>query len=94
MDFSWGSGFDFEGKMKQRMSHRLLPLGILGLGILLFFGLGQVLRFRIDLTEEKRYSLHPSTLQLLEGIDRPLHVDILLTGEELPWRDASPSKVH
>jgi gliding-associated putative ABC transporter substrate-binding component GldG len=84
LDFSWGSGFDFEGKMKQRISHRLLPLGILGLGILLFFGLGQVLRFRIDLTEEKRYSLHPSTLQLLEGIDRPLHVDILLTGEELP----------
>ncbi|MEK0441572.1 MAG: hypothetical protein RL403_550, partial [Bacteroidota bacterium] len=70
--------------MKQRSSHRLLPVGILVLGILVLFGLGQVLRFRIDLTEEKRYSLHPSTLQLLEGIDRPLHVDILLTGEDLP----------
>ncbi len=70
--------------MKQRMSYRLLPVGILVLGIVVLFGLGQVLRFRIDLTEEKRYSLHPSTLQLLEGIDRPLHVDILLTGEQLP----------
>jgi gliding-associated putative ABC transporter substrate-binding component GldG len=47
-------------------------------------GLAQTVRFRIDLTEEKRYSLHPSTLKLLEGIDRPLHVDILLTGEDLP----------
>ena len=70
--------------MKQFLSYRLLPLGILLLGILVLFGLGQVLRFRIDLTEEKRYSLHPSTLKLLEGIDRPLHVDILLTGEQLP----------
>jgi gliding-associated putative ABC transporter substrate-binding component GldG len=84
LDFSWGCGFDFEGKMKQFFSYRLLPLGILLLGILVLFGLGQVLRFRIDLTEEKRYSLHPSTLKLLEGIDRPLHVDILLTGEQLP----------
>jgi gliding-associated putative ABC transporter substrate-binding component GldG len=84
LDFSWGSGIDFEGKMKQFFSHRLLPVGILILGILILFGIGQVLKFRIDLTEEKRYSLHPSTLKLLEGIDRPLHVDILLTGEELP----------
>lgn len=68
----------------QRLPYRLLSLGILGLGILVLLGLGQVLRFRIDLTEEKRFSLHPSTLQLLEEIDRPLHVDILLTGNQLP----------
>ena len=70
--------------MKQLLSNRLLLLGILGLGVLVLFGLGQKLRFRIDLTEEKRYSLHASTLQLLGEIDRPLHVDILLTGEQLP----------
>ena len=70
--------------MNQLLSHRLFPLVALLLGILILVGLALTVRFRIDLTEEKRYSLHPSTLQLLEGIDRPLHVDILLTGEQLP----------
>lgn len=70
--------------MNQLLSHRLFPLVALLLGILVLAGLALTIRFRIDLTEEKRYSLHPSTLQLLEGIDRPLHVDILLTGEQLP----------
>ena len=70
--------------MNQLSSHRLFPLAALLLGILVLVGLAQTIRFRIDLTEEKRYSLHPSTLKLLEGIDRPLHVDILLTGEQLP----------
>ena len=70
--------------MNQLLSHRLFPLVALLLGILVLVGLALTVRFRIDLTEEKRYSLHPSTLQLLEGIDRPLHVDILLTGEQLP----------
>ncbi len=70
--------------MNQLLSHRLLPLAALLLGILVLVGLALTVRFRIDLTEEKRYSLHPSTLQLLEGIDRPVHVDILLTGEQLP----------
>ena len=70
--------------MNQLNSHRLFPLAALLLGILVLVGLALTVRFRIDLTEEKRYSLHPSTLQLLEGIDRPLHVDILLTGEQLP----------
>ena len=70
--------------MNQLLSHRLFPLVALLLGILVLVGLALTVRFRIDLTEEKRYSLHPSTLKLLEGIDRPLHVDILLTGEQLP----------
>ena len=70
--------------MNRLNSHRLFPLAALLLGILVLVGLAQTIRFRIDLTEEKRFSLHPSTLKLLEGIDRPLHVDILLTGEQLP----------
>ncbi|MEY3565124.1 MAG: hypothetical protein RJA23_1294 [Bacteroidota bacterium] len=70
--------------MNRLNSHRLFPLAALFLGVLVLVGLAQTIRFRIDLTEEKRYSLYPSTLKLLEGIDRPLHVDILLTGEDLP----------
>jgi gliding-associated putative ABC transporter substrate-binding component GldG len=84
LGFSGCNGFDFEEKMNQLSSHRLFPLAALFLGVLVLVGLAQTVRFRIDLTEEKRYSLHPSTLKLLEGIDRPLHVDILLTGEDLP----------
>ncbi|MDA1267489.1 MAG: gliding motility-associated ABC transporter substrate-binding protein GldG [Bacteroidetes bacterium] len=70
--------------MKRLGSHRLFPLAALIFGVLVLVGFAQTIRFRIDLTEEKRYSLHPSTLKLLENIDRPLHVDILLTGEQLP----------
>ncbi len=64
--------------------HTIRPFLILFGGVLILFLLGQFLRFRIDLTEEKRFSLHPATKELLENLDRPLHVDILLTGENLP----------
>lgn len=70
--------------MKKSFSQTAKPFLILILGLVLFVLLGQFLRFRIDLTEEKRFSLHPATKELLETIDRPLHVDILLTGENLP----------
>src|SRR5690554_4043003 len=36
--------------------------------------------FRIDLTEEKRYSIHPATKQLLSTLEEPIEVEILLTG--------------
>ncbi|RIW18746.1 gliding motility-associated ABC transporter substrate-binding protein GldG [Algoriphagus lacus] len=70
--------------MKKIGIHTAKPFLILILGLTGFVLLGQFLRFRIDLTEEKRFSLHPATKELLETIDRPLHVDILLTGENLP----------
>lgn len=49
-----------------------------------FVLLAQVVRFRIDLTEEKRFSIHPGTEKVLAQITEPLHVDILLVGENLP----------
>lgn len=70
--------------MKKTPLDTLKPFLILFGGILILFFLGQFLRFRIDLTAEKRFSLHPATEKLLEGLDRPIHVDILLTGENLP----------
>ncbi|WP_111671553.1 gliding motility-associated ABC transporter substrate-binding protein GldG [Algoriphagus litoralis] len=70
--------------MKNQALHTVKPFLILFGGVLLFFLLAQLVRFRIDLTEENRYSLHPATVELLQGLDRPLHVDILLTGENLP----------
>jgi len=76
--------FGFEKQMKSRGLHTTKPYLILVGGIFVLFLLGQFLRFRIDLTEEKRFSVHPATKDLLENLDRPLHVDILLNGENLP----------
>jgi ABC-2 type transport system permease protein len=52
------------------------------LGSILLIGL--VVRFfpfRLDLTEEKRYSLHPSSKTVLESLEGPVEVEILLTGK-------------
>ena len=70
--------------MRNQTLYTVKPFLILFGGVLLFFLLAQLVRFRIDLTEENRYSLHPATVELLQGLDRPLHVDILLNGENLP----------
>jgi gliding-associated putative ABC transporter substrate-binding component GldG len=70
--------------MKKSEVHTAKPFLILLGGVLLVVLIGQFLRFRIDLTAEKRFSLHPATKELLENLDRPIHVDILLTGENLP----------
>lgn len=70
--------------MKKSGLHTAKPFLILIAGIIVLTLLGQFLRFRIDLTAENRFSVHPATKELLENLDRPLHVDILLTGENLP----------
>ncbi|WP_342450936.1 gliding motility-associated ABC transporter substrate-binding protein GldG [Aridibaculum aurantiacum] len=38
-------------------------------------------RFRLDLTKEKRFSLSPSTINLLRNLDDDVQVDVFLTGE-------------
>ena len=70
--------------MKKSFFHIANPWIFLFGGILVFVILSQVLRFRIDLTEEKRFSLHPGTEKVLAQLTEPLHVDILLVGENLP----------
>lgn len=54
------------------------------MGTLILFWLGQFWRFRIDLTEENKYSLSPATEEVLDQITEPLHVDILLVGDDFP----------
>jgi gliding-associated putative ABC transporter substrate-binding component GldG len=70
--------------MKKPILNTLKPWLILIGGLAIFVLLAVFARFRIDLTEEKRYSLHPATEQVLSGITEPLHVEILLVGENLP----------
>lgn len=70
--------------MKKPGLHTAKPFLILISGIIVLTLLGQFLRFRIDLTAEKRFSVHPATKELLENLDRGIHVDILLVGKNLP----------
>ena len=70
--------------MKRSFFHIAKPWVFLLGGILGFVLLAQLVRFRIDLTEEKRFSIHPGTEKVLAQIKEPLHVDILLVGENLP----------
>lgn len=53
---------------------------IFGLLVLLWV-LVLYLPFRVDLTEEKRYSLHPASLEVLENLPEAIEIDILLTGK-------------
>ncbi|SDK97870.1 gliding-associated putative ABC transporter substrate-binding component GldG [Catalinimonas alkaloidigena] len=43
--------------------------------------IGTQVFFRLDLTEDQRYTLNPATETLLEEMDRPVLVDIYLEGE-------------
>ena len=66
---------------KGRLSHTYKNLLFLSGSILLIWALVRVFPFRLDLTEEKRYSLHPSSITVLEAIDGPIEVEVLLTGK-------------
>ncbi|WP_288372040.1 gliding motility-associated ABC transporter substrate-binding protein GldG [uncultured Algoriphagus sp.] len=58
-------------------------LGLI-LGLVILLGLGQLIRFRVDLTEDQRYSLHEATEVVLDSLSEDIHVEILLSGEDLP----------
>ncbi|MDR7129288.1 gliding-associated putative ABC transporter substrate-binding component GldG [Algoriphagus sp. 4150] len=70
--------------MKESTRHSAKPWLLFFGGVLVVVLLANFLNFRIDLTEEKRYSLHPATEEMLAQVSRPLHVEILLVGENLP----------
>src|SRR3954463_13811082 len=48
--------------------------------IVLIF-ISTLLRYRIDLTAEKRFSLNQSTKKLLQGVDSTINVTVFLTGD-------------
>lgn len=68
--------------MKHTMISWNRRLGLfLSLGILLALNiLGSYFYFTIDLTEEKRYTLTQSTLELLDDIPGPIYAEVLLGG--------------
>lgn len=67
--------------MKNKSNKQILKiLGVILLTIVVINVLFRLINFRIDLTEEKRYSLHPATIEVLENLEEPLEVEILLSG--------------
>lgn len=55
-------------------------LGIIAGILVVIWVLATLVPYRIDLTSDKRYSLHPATIEVLESLEEPLEVEILLTG--------------
>lgn len=55
---------------------------LLGIAILVLIGFISSIKFeRFDLTEEKRHSLTPSTIRLLEELDDVVYIKVFLDGE-------------
>lgn len=59
----------------------ILQFVLIALGLVLINLIGQFSYGRLDLTSEKRYSLNPATLGLLERIEEPLLVKVYLEGD-------------
>ncbi|MDO7876416.1 gliding motility-associated ABC transporter substrate-binding protein GldG [Hymenobacter sp. ASUV-10] len=58
-------------------------VAVLG-GLLLFNFVAQRFFFRLDLTEEKRYTMSPATKKLLSNLQQPVTVTVYLTGDFPP----------
>lgn len=50
-------------------------------GIVLVASLCSLIRVRIDLTEDKRYTLSPPTLRVLDDIKNDIYIEVYLDGE-------------
>ncbi len=67
---------------KQQYKRQDLVQFALSIGLLVLLGImGNLFFFKIDLTEEKRHTLTPSTIDLLKNLDDEVFVRCYLTGE-------------
>ncbi len=68
--------------MANKQKQQSIIQALLIVGILIFLNvLGNFIYFKFDLTEEKRFTLTEPTIQLLENVDNPIDVTILLDGD-------------
>src|SRR4030042_4531264 len=50
-------------------------------GIILLASVCSLVRVRIDLTEDKRFTLSPSTKKVLDNIENDIYIEVFLDGE-------------
>jgi ABC-2 type transport system permease protein len=67
--------------MKDKKTQSYIQL-IMLIGVLLFVNIiSNYFNYHIDLTEEKRFTLSPSTVKMIQGIKEPITVQLLLDGQ-------------
>ncbi|GIV39068.1 MAG: gliding motility-associated ABC transporter substrate-binding protein GldG [Thermonema sp.] len=71
-------------KRSQKRMHALRGFLIGVAAIIALNLLAQYFVIRIDLTEDKRYSIAPQTQELLRGLEGPVFIQVYLHGDDLP----------
>ena len=70
--------------MKENKSKALKQLGIVFLAIIVINLISNFLFKRFDLTQDKRYTLSETTLNIIESVDSPLYIEVYLEGNFPP----------
>jgi gliding-associated putative ABC transporter substrate-binding component GldG len=61
--------------------NRLRSVGITIIIVLILNTIGSFFFYRFDLTKDKRYTLSPTSLQILEQVKNPLYIKVYMQGE-------------
>ncbi len=70
--------------MKENKSKALKQLGIVFLAIIVINLISNFFFNRFDLTQDKRYTLSETTLNIIESVDSPLYIEVYLEGNFPP----------
>jgi gliding-associated putative ABC transporter substrate-binding component GldG len=67
--------------MNTATKNRLRSIGITIAIVLILNTIGSFFFYRFDLTKDKRYTLSPTSLQILEQVKNPLYIKVYMQGE-------------
>lgn len=67
--------------MNTATKNRLKSVGITIVLLLVLNTIGSYFFFRFDLTKDKRYTLSPTSLQIIEQVKNPLYIKVYMQGE-------------
>jgi gliding-associated putative ABC transporter substrate-binding component GldG len=67
--------------MNTATKNRLKSVGITLILLLVLNTIGSFFFFRFDLTKDKRYTLSPTSLQIIEQVKNPLYIKVYMQGE-------------
>ena len=67
--------------MNTATKNRAKSIGITVVVLLVLNTIGSLFFFRLDLTKDKRYTLSPTSLQIIEQVQNPLYIKVYMDGE-------------